>query len=82
MRIMLLLHHYEDDPTLMPNVIAATDEFIIDAAGEDYWEEEKARAMDMMGPGSFREVVLKVSDIAITDVFKVPKINATVEEPT
>ena len=80
MKITLLLHHYEDDPTLMPNVIAATDEFIIDAAGEDYWEGEKARAVDAMGPGSTREVVLEVEDEVIIDLFKTPTVKATVEE--
>ena len=74
MKLYVLLHHYEDDWSLMPNAIAVTDEYTIDTAGTEYWDEEKGRAIAEMGPGSTREICIVVEDQKIIDVLKVPEL--------
>lgn len=81
MKLYVLFHHYEDDPSLMPNAVAVSDEYIHDNAGPEFWEEEKKRAVAEMGPGSFREAVITVSDRFVQELFQPKSTVAITEEP-
>lgn len=72
MKLYVLFHHYEDDPAIMPGAAAVIDEYTIDNAGIEIWEDEKERAKNQMGPGSFREAILTVPDDFVTGLFEVP----------
>lgn len=69
MKVYVLFHHYEDDPSVMPNAVAVWDEYLADNAGIDAWEEEMAKAKASMGPGSYREAVLDVPDRDVLALF-------------
>lgn len=80
MKLHILFHHYEDDPRLMPNAVAIMDEYTIETAGWDVWEEEKRDAMTKMGPGSYREAIITISGRFAKSLFEAQSSVALKEE--
>lgn len=77
MRVHILFHHYDDDPTLMPNAVAVFDEYAMDAAGRDIWEEEMEKARETCGPGTYREAVVDLNENQVRGLFATPAVNTT-----
>ena len=69
MKLYVLLHHYENDPKLMPNAIAVFDEYLMDELGREHWEEEKAKALHSMGTGNHREIRIEIPDSVAKGAF-------------
>lgn len=79
MKIRVLFHHPEDDPSLMPNAVLCMDEYLLETAGEEVWDDEVETMIGGLGPGSTRVVELKVSDNEILRAFQTPTIDATLQ---
>jgi hypothetical protein len=78
-KLYVLMHHPEDDPTLMPNAIAVTDEYTIEDSGRGFWEEEMLEATAQSGPGTTREIVVVVADSDIEALFRPPVVHGHVK---
>lgn len=76
MSYRLTLALYQDDPELMPTVVAAYDEYTAEAWGgePDFYEAEVKKYHN----GTVRELVVLIPTEAVEALFAVPEVTASV----
>lgn len=77
MRLRVAFIHYGQDPTIMPNVLVATDEYMEDAHGDVppyYTDMLDERSSD----DAVRECFIEVPDDQIVALFETPTVRGVV----
>lgn len=79
-RILTAWHH-DNDPTLMPNLVLAADEWLMDA-NDRYWDDALADEARKWGVdvSAFRLMWITVPEASITGLFTPPEVPGTTEQ--
>lgn len=83
MKLRVAFIHYDDDPTIMPNAMVISDNYMEDAHnGTPKFYLDEVAKLRASSNGTVREAVIEIPDAAVEALFEVPRIGAMGMEPS